>query len=398
VTLVRVRPVRVRQLAKSAELAAAPLALAVALTLAACEGREVARGVGVARTDTPTPSGAASGASAPRAAEAPPSAAASASAPTSTASAQAAPRATDAGLVRLAFVGDIALNYSIATTMEALARGERRPGIEPDFPFTHVVERLRAADLAIGNLECVLSTRGELSTWHKPFRCPLSSVAVMKGAGLDLVSVANNHSFDFGREGFFDMLKNLDDGGLGSFGRGFRVEAPHEAELPAVRTVRGARVGVLGYYFADDRKLAREVAAARERCELVIVYFHWGSEKVSDATVEQRRQARVAIDAGADLVVGSHVHVLQPTELYRGKLIAYGLGNFVFMGMTHEERFRRGAVLEVTLSRERLESFELVPTRIDDRGAPHVLSPPRSYLPPHDAASPAGGAPGEQPK
>lgn len=290
--------------------------------------------------------------------------------------------------MRLAFVGDVALNYSIATDMEALAAGKPRKGLAADFPFTHVAERLRAADLAVGNLECVLSTKGELSTWHKPFRCPLVGVSVMKGAGLDLVSVANNHSFDFGREGFFDMLKNLDEGGLGSFGRGFRVEAPHEPEEPVVRTVRGVRVGVLGYYFADDRKLAREVTAARARADLVVVYVHWGSEKVSDPTEEQRRQARVAIDAGADLVVGSHVHVLQPTEVYRGKLVAYGLGNFVFMGMTHEERFRRGAVLEVTLSRERLEAFELVPTRIDDHGAPHVLAPPHSYLPPRAAEAP----------
>lgn len=302
--------------------------------------------------------------------------------------------------MRLAFVGDIALNYSIADDLEALAAGnaassnDGAPGrrsapaapspkaVEPGFPFAGVADRLRAADIAVGNLECVVSKKGKVSTWHKPFRAPLVGVDAILASGIDVVSVANNHSWDFGADGYFDMLKNLDDKELAVIGRGFRHGLPHEPERAVVREVRGTRVGFLGYYFADDDALRRDVAAASKEADLVVVYFHWGKEKQSDATPEQRRQARAAIEAGADLVVGSHVHVLQPTEVYKGKLIAYGLGNFVFMGMNHEERFRRGAILEVALTRESLVSFELVPTRIDDRGAPRPVIPESSYLPP----------------
>jgi len=297
------------------------------------------------------------------------------SAPVSSASAAAeAP-------VRLAFVGDIALNYSIADDLEALQAGKAPKDVEAGFPFAGVAARLRAADLAVGNLECVISKKGKVSTWHKPFRGPLVGVDAILASGIDIVSVANNHSWDFGADGFFDMLESLDRKKLAVVGRGYRQELPHEPEKALVREVRGSRVGFVGFYLADDEDLARDVAAAAKEADIVVAYFHWGREKQSDVTPEQRRQARAAIDAGADLVVGSHVHVMQPTEVYRGKLVAYGLGNFVFMGMNHEERFRRGAILDVALTRDHLVSFELIPTRTDDRGAPREVVPESSYLP-----------------
>lgn len=304
-------------------------------------------------------------------------------APVPSASVSAAVAATPApepSPVKLAFVGDVALNYSIANDLEAVAEG-RGKNIEPGFPFAGVAERLRAADLAVANLECVLSTKGDKDTWHKPFRGPVSGIDVILASGIDVVSVANNHSFDFGKEGFDDMLARLDAKKLAVVGRGYRQKTPHEPEKPWIGEIRGTRVAVLGFYLEEDGHIERDVAAARKDADIVVAYFHWGKEKQEDATPEQRRQAHLAIDAGADLVVGSHVHVLQPTEVYRSRLIAYGLGNFVFMGMNTEERFRRGAILEVTLTKDRLLAFELVPTRIDDKGAPRIVIPESSYLP-----------------
>lgn len=293
--------------------------------------------------------------------------------------------------VHLAFVGDIALNYSIARDLEKIAAGESPPaGVDAGFPFGGVAERLRAADIAVGNLECVLSTKGDVDTWHKPFRGPVSGIDTVLGAGIDIVSVANNHSWDYGEQGFSDMLRRLDEKKLDVVGRGYRQKLPHLPERAVVRDVRGTRVGFLGFYLEEDSSIARDVAAARKEADLVVVYFHWGKEKQSDATPQQRRQARVAIDAGADVVVGSHVHVLQPTEMYKGKLVAYGLGNFVFMGMNTEERFRRGAILEVEITRDRLVSFEMVPTRVDDRGAPRIVVPESSYLPGNDRGKDKG--------
>ena len=294
----------------------------------------------------------------------------------------AAPAAPAPSPVQLAFVGDVALNYSIAKDIEALSAGKAKDGLDDGFPFGGVRDRLKKADLAVANLECVASTKGDVDTWHKPFRAPLAGIDVVLASGIDVVTVANNHSFDFGQEGFFDMLKHLDDKKLAVIGRGYRQKTPHEPERALVREVRGVPVALLGLYLATDAEIARDVGAARAKDRVVVVYFHWGKEKQSDATPEQQRQAHVAIDAGADLVVGSHVHVLQPTEMYKGKLIAYGLGNFVFMGMNTEERFRRGAILEVTMGAQgNVLSYELVPTRIDDRGAPRIVVPESSYLP-----------------
>lgn len=292
-----------------------------------------------------------------------------------------APPAPETAPIRLAFVGDVALNYSIAKDLEAIAQGKAPSHAEPGFPFAGVSERLKAADLAVANLECVVSTKGKVDTWHKPFRAPVSGIDAILASGIDVVSVANNHSFDFGQEAFDDMLRNLDEKKLPVVGRGYRQKTRHEPERATIREIRGTRIGLLGFYLADDADLTRDIGAARKEADLVVVYFHWGKEKQSDATPEQRRQAHVAIDAGADLVVGSHVHVLQPTEVYKGKLVAYGLGNFVFMGMNNEERFRRGAILEVAMTRERLVSFEMVPTRVDDHGAPRIVVPESSYLP-----------------
>jgi poly-gamma-glutamate synthesis protein (capsule biosynthesis protein) len=300
--------------------------------------------------------------------------------------------------VRLSFVGDIALNYSIGDDIESLAAGHPPKGVEAGFPFDGVAERLRGADIAVGNLECVLSTKGTVDTWHKPFRGPVAGIDSMLGAGIDVVSVANNHSWDFGADGFSDMLHHLDEKKLAVIGRGYRQKSPHEPEKALVRDVRGTKVAFLGFYLESDADLARDVAAASKEADVVVAYFHWGKEKQSDATPEQRQQARTAIDAGADLVVGSHVHVLQPTEMYRGKLIAYGLGNFVFMGMNHEERFRRGAILEVALDRDHILSFELLPTRIDDRGAPRLVVPESSYLPGKDDKAKGDKAKGDKAK
>ncbi|MFO0593133.1 MAG: CapA family protein [Polyangiaceae bacterium] len=284
--------------------------------------------------------------------------------------------------IQLAFVGDVALNYGIAKDIEAISAGKAPAGVDDGFPFGGVRDRLKKADLAVANLECVASTKGDVDTWHKPFRAPLAGIDIVLASGIDVVTVANNHSFDFGEAGFFDMLKNLDAKKLPVIGRGYRQKAPHVPETPLVVQVRETQVGLLGLYLATDDEIARDVKAAKAKAGVVVVYFHWGKEKQSDATPEQRRQARAAIDAGADLIVGSHVHVLQPTEMYKGRLIAYGLGNFVFMGMNTEERFRRGAILEVTLGASGdVVSYEMVPTRIDDRGAPRIVVPESSYLP-----------------
>ncbi len=243
------------------------------------------------------------------------------------------------------------------------------------YPFTHVAERLQEADVLVGNLECVLSLRGSVATDHNPFRCAMSSPEVILAAGFDLVSVANNHAMDFGLTGFTDMLANLDAAGLPHFGKETFTRKP---QAPVVREVRGVKVGLLAYYWPPELPLT-DVARARPLVDVLFVFMHWGMDDVAEPMELQRRLGRDFIDAGVDVVVGTHSHVLQPTTFYRGKLVAYGLGNFVFTGMMHTEAHRVGAFLEVdiepTAKPARL-THRLIRTRLEADGAPRWLDDP----------------------
>ncbi len=275
--------------------------------------------------------------------------------------------------LRLTFAGDLALTMSVGLHIEARAQGKPVPNyVDADYPFTHVADRLRAADLVVGNLECVRSWLGEVATNHNPFRCPPAAVGTLERAGFDLVSVANNHAMDYGEKGFTDMLRQLDAGGLDHFGQESFTPRPQPA---FVREIRGIKVGLLGYFYAPS-KPRRDVEAARSEVDLLVVFNHWGPEDRVEILESQRLFARELIDGGADLIVGCHAHVVQPTAWYRGKLIAYGLGNFVFNGMGHSELHSRGAMLEVDVTQEGIVAHRMVGVRLDEHGAPHFESDP----------------------
>jgi poly-gamma-glutamate synthesis protein (capsule biosynthesis protein) len=167
----------------------------------------------------------------------------------------------------------------------------------------------------------------------------------LRAAGIDAVSVANNHTLDFGREALLQTLAHLKAASLSAAGAGKNAADAHK---PVLLTADGRRValvaasrvlpagwhagashpGIAGAY--DPAKLLRAIAAARPSADVVVAYLHWGVERAPLPEAYQRKLARRCIDAGADLVIGSHPHVLQGFEYYKDKLIAYSLGNFVF--------------------------------------------------------------------
>jgi hypothetical protein len=305
------------------------------------------------------------------------------SAPASGAALPAAPSAPSAApppasapdTVRLAFVGDVTVAHLVGDQLERQAKGlPTAKGVDEGFPFAGVRDRLRAADLAIGNMECVFSPVGVPSTWHAAFRAPPPALPALLDAGFDLLSVANNHSHDFGPRAFDDMVRRLDEAKLPGIGRQFKKLA--EDQTPVIVTVKGIRLGFLAYEDVPTSRTTRDVALAKPQVDLLVVFNHWGNEGQPRHTLGQERLGRAQLDAGADLVVGAHAHVLQPLEVYKGKLLAYGLGNFVFSAMLHEEKFRRGGILEVELTKKGLAGFRVWHTRIDDRGAPRALDLP----------------------
>jgi poly-gamma-glutamate capsule biosynthesis protein CapA/YwtB (metallophosphatase superfamily) len=204
--------------------------------------------------------------------------------------------------------------------------------------------QFRASDLALANLECPLTTRLSPMPKQYVFRCDPAVAEDLRWAGLDVVSLANNHSIDQGRDGLLDTIQAVEAAGLVAVGAG---GSQPEARRHHVMKVGEFRVAILGYVaipiegvvFLEDRpgpaqlqeeSIVSDLAAARVDTDLVIVNIHWGSEFHPQPSPEQQRVGRLFIDGGATMVIGHHPHVLQPTERYKGGLIAYSLGNLVF--------------------------------------------------------------------
>jgi hypothetical protein len=184
------------------------------------------------------------------------------------------------------------------------------------------------------------------------------------------VSIANNHSADFGPIAFEDMARRLEGEGLPFIGRGSIRHGPEE---PFVTEVRGLRIGFLGFYLRALEGAVSDVRRARPGVDVLVVFNHWGRDDLAEVLPLQRRLGRALIDAGADLVAGAHTHVLQPEEWYRGKLIFYGLGNFVFTGQNFDEAHRTGGYLEATVGPKGLIDRKFYRTRLDGVGAPRWL-------------------------
>jgi poly-gamma-glutamate synthesis protein (capsule biosynthesis protein) len=244
------------------------------------------------------------------------------------------------GRVTLAFVGDVLLGESVGA---ALARN----GF--DYPYAHVKERLQAADFAAANLETSVTARELEKPGAKTyeFRSDPDALPAFKEAGFDLVNLANNHTLDFGPIGLRDTMKHLDESELLRVGAG---ETADEAYAPVYVEKNGLRVAVFGFTRVvpdtswkvgentiglaetyDYTRPVEEIEKASKEADLVVVLTHWGDERVQvPHPKEQVELGRRFIDAGADLIVGSHPHVLQGFERYGDGWIAYSLGNFIF--------------------------------------------------------------------
>ncbi len=289
------------------------------------------------------------------------------------------PTATPQPPVTLAFTGDVMFGRTVNEHMLATAQSD-------PFPFTYTADFLRGFDLTIGNLECVISKLGTPVPKSYNFRGDARAYDRLLNAGFDLVSVANNHSGDYGKDAFLDEFLTLPKRGLTPLGGG---QNRQQAHTPIFKTVRDTTIGFLAYdeidpfsFAANDTlpghawltedALRQDVPLARAHADFVIAFVHWGIEYRTAFNAHQRHLAQVAIDAGADLVVGAHPHVIEPYEFYQGKLIVYSLGNFVFDNML-EEVVRRGNILTLTIKQHQLLDWKLVPTRIGDWGEPKLL-------------------------
>jgi poly-gamma-glutamate capsule biosynthesis protein CapA/YwtB (metallophosphatase superfamily) len=273
--------------------------------------------------------------------------------------------------VAIAFGGDVHFEGVIASRLAS----------DPATTFGPIGAVLRRADLAVVNLETAITERGTAAPKEHTFRAPASAFTALKAAGVDVATMANNHGQDFGVVGLRDSLAAAKAAGFPLIGIGRDAEQAYRAHR---FTVNGQRIAVIGATQVldsslaaawsagdgkpglasawDEKRLLAAVRAARANADTVVVDLHWGRELEDCPTDRQRALAPKLVAAGADVVVGSHAHVLLGGGFLRGAYVHYGLGNFVFYargGVTAQS-----GVLLLTMRGRAVTEAEWVPAVI----------------------------------
>ncbi|MCM1087311.1 MAG: CapA family protein [Muribaculaceae bacterium] len=274
--------------------------------------------------------------------------------------------------VTITFAGDILFdpNYAIMATLQQRG-GDISEGIEAD-----LIEEMKSADIMMLNNEFPYSDRGT-PTEEKAFtfRAPTSYVSYLEDLGVDIVALANNHAYDYGEEAFLDTLQTLRDADVPYVGAGVDLE---EASAPVYFIANNTKIAFLAatqierlenpdtkgatettpgvFRCWDPAKLLETVAETKENCDFLIVYVHWGTENQEETDWAQDKQALQLVEAGADLIIGDHPHILQKIDIIEDVPVIYSLGNFWFNSRTIDT-----GMVKVILSEGKLQSFQFIP-------------------------------------
>jgi hypothetical protein len=212
----------------------------------------------------------------------------------------------------------------------------------PDYPFDGVLPLLRKPPIVLGNLEGPFAEKARKQQRNFSYRVDVSLASSLSRAGINVVTLANNHLMDCGRSGVLETLDVLSRANVFALGAGTNERSAH---APVIRPAGGIRIGLLGYYWnrrtaatvdqpgsAMDppEALEADIRALREHVDRIVVTFHWGVPYEREPSSDDRAKAQFAVDCGADAVVGHHPHIVQPFEIYRGCPIFYSVGNFAF--------------------------------------------------------------------
>lgn len=276
------------------------------------------------------------------------------------------------GIVTIGFVGDILFDDEYAIMASLLSRGRDLENAisEP------LLAKMQDVDILMVNNEFPYTDRGtptEGKTYT--FRADPSTVSYLEDMGADIVSLANNHIYDFGEVGFLDTLNTLEEQGMPYVGAGRNLE---EASAPVYfisgdmkiafvaatqierldnPDTKGATENMAGVFRCwNPQRLYEVVAKAKEDSDFVVVYIHWGTENVSEPDWAQLEQAPKLAEAGADLIIGDHPHCLQGIQYFGDVPVIYSLGNFLFNSRTLDS-----CMVQVDISSQGIESFRFIP-------------------------------------
>lgn len=296
------------------------------------------------------------------------------------------PSPTSPPVTTLLFTGIIVPARCVQAAIDAIG--------DPDFIYDDVREVITHADLSVGTLNATISD-------YPPHTGCVPTYVLVGGSenadamartGFDVMSVATNHIKNCGLgncgdRAFFDTLDNLRRVGIIPVGAGNNLA---EAMQPVVVTVNGVRFGIVslghiepmafasddtpGIAVLNDENLRAAIAAARQVSDVVIAMPHWGPEDTAAPGWWQMNLAKVAVEAGADLVVGNHTHVIQAVQEIDGVTVFYGLGNFVF-DQTWPRDHNQGVILLVTFEGPRFVGYEFIPTHVDGDGRVYIAGP-----------------------
>lgn len=280
--------------------------------------------------------------------------------------------------IGIILVGDIMLDRGTEYMIK------KEGGEDFKFPFLKIADYLTKADILFGNLESVISDKGTKVGSIYSFRADPEAIEGLTFAGFDVLSVANNHALDYTAEALKDTLLRLKTAGIDYVGGGSNEKEAYSLlikELNVSEDSVGLKIGFLSYTdlgpenwkatkenagiawinWRDLAKIKNDIEKAKEQTDVLIVSFHSGKEYSLEPTQFQVEFSKMAVDNGADLVVGHHTHIVQHNEKYKNGHIFYGLGNFVF-DQSFSEKTMQGQIVKVLI--ENKEIKEIVPEKI----------------------------------
>lgn len=282
-----------------------------------------------------------------------------------------AKNAAEPDRVTITFAGDILFDENYAIMTRVVGNDDISNGISPE-----LIEEMKSADIMMLNNEFPYSEGGSpLEEKQFTFRAKPYRVSYLNDLGVDIVSLANNHAYDYGESAFLDTMATLESAGIAYVGAGRNLQ---EARRPVYYIINNMKIAIVSatqierldhpdtkgatdssagvFRCWNGDKLLETVREAKENSDFVIVYLHWGTENVSELDWAQEKQSAEVAAAGADLIIGSHPHCLQPIGIVQGVPVVYSLGNFWFNSRTMDT-----GMIKVELDENGLKSCRFLP-------------------------------------
>ena len=282
---------------------------------------------------------------APAGTQAPPSESSAATAPAETAAPLVTPEPTPEPTPQtftISFIGDITPDSVPFYRGSSVAYQNVVTADNLGYVFEKTIQYFEDDDFTMANFECALTNNTQAEDKNFTFRAPPEYAGILTEGSVEFVTLGNNHVLDYGEQGYADTKAALDGIGIGYAGRD---------EYTVYETASGLKIGVYAVSFPDrTSQITEGIAALKEAgAEFIIAAIHWGDEGSYDVNSKQLEWGHAAVDAGADVVYGSHPHTLQPVEVYNGRYIFYSMGNWSFGGNTNpSDKDTAIARLEVT--------------------------------------------------